>query len=75
MKTFSISQAIHDHIDFVTSQLSLYTFQCPLECQPEVNLLGSRSWRNVSVQLGNRLDRLDPRIDMTMKGIKKRAVV
>jgi hypothetical protein len=75
MKPFSISQTIHDHVDLVTSELSLYAFQCPLECQPKVNLLGSRSRRNVSVQLGNRLNRFDPRIDMTMKGIKERAVV
>ena len=74
MKRFNISQAIHDHVDFfITSELSFYAFQCPLKCQPKMNLLGSRSWHNVSVQLG--LNRLDPRIDITMKGIKKCAVI
>lgn len=39
MKTLGIPQAIHDHVDLLTSQLSLNSFQCSFPTQPEIDFL------------------------------------
>ena len=74
-ETFRVPETIHHHVDLVTSQLVLDTLQCTLQAQPEVDLLRRGSGANIASELGDGLDRLDPLIDMALKGVEEGAVV
>ena len=43
--------------------------QCPLEAQPEVDILRCRAGGDFSRELGHRLDGFDPRIDMRVERV------
>jgi hypothetical protein len=55
--------------------LWLDVFQCPLQTQPKVDLLGGRSRSDIAGEFRDRLGGLDPCIDVPMQGGEEAAVV
>ena len=60
MRPLCIPQCIHNHPDLFPPQLRFHPLQHPLEAQPEVDLLRCLAGGNVSRELGQCLDGLDP---------------
>ena len=69
MELLYIPQCIHDHLHLLAPQLRIYPLQCPLEVQPEVDILECRVGGDVSRELGHRLDGFDPRIDVRVERV------
>lgn len=70
-----ISEAFHHHVHLIAAQLCLNTLQCPFKTQPEINLLRRGTRGNITRELGNRLDSLDPYVDVSVQSVEERTIV
>lgn len=75
MESLRVPETIHDHVDLLTPELGLNAFKCALQTEPEVDLLRRGSGANIASELGDGLDRLDPLIDMALKGVEEGTIV
>jgi len=74
METLRISQTIHNHIDFLTSQLVLDALQRAFQTEPEIDFLRCSTRSNIAVEFCYRLDGFDPGIHVSMKSIQETAI-
>lgn len=75
MESFSVSETIHDHVNLFAAELRLDAFQCPLQTEPKVDLLRRSPRANVASELGDRLNGLDPLVDVTLEGVEEGTIV
>jgi len=74
-ETLGVAQAIHDHRDFVAPQLGLYTLEGSFQTDPEIDLLRGCSRLDISRELRNRLNRLNPDVYVGLQSIEERRIV
>jgi hypothetical protein len=65
---------VHCEGDLLALELSLDAFEGVLHTEPEIDLLGGCTGRDVSGKFGHGLDFLDPRIDVGLELVEKQGV-
>ena len=71
MESFGMFEDVQGQGYFFSCQLRFNAFQGVLYAEPKIDFLRSGSRRDVSRQLGDGLDLLDPRVDVRLKLVEE----
>ena len=75
VESLCISETFHDHGDLLAAELCIDAFKSALHTEPKVDFLRSRARSDIASELGYRLNRLYPLVDVTLEGVEERAVI
>ena len=74
MEPLGVFEDVESESDALAVELAGDSLESSFHTEPEVDLLRSCSRRDIPIELGHRLDLLDPRVDVRLKLVEEGSV-